>query len=162
MARQVYSSFHYADVWRANVVRNSNTVKSTATETGFYDHSLWEEAKTKGDAAIKKLIDEGMTGASVTVVLIGSETHTRKWVLYEIQQSVASMGIVAIHINSIQDQNRNTKFAGPNPLDELQISSGPLAGRRLSSLYKTYDWIGDNGYQNAGTWIEDAAEAEGR
>jgi hypothetical protein len=163
MARHVYSSFHYDDVWRANVVRNSNTIKAAGTEVGFYDHSLWEEAKTKGPAAIQKLIDSGMAGAGVTIVLIGSKTYERPWVLYEIEKSHADgMGLLGIHMNSIRDQSANAKWNGPNPLDYV-TAPGPYGGsQQLSRLYSTYDWIGNNGYQNAGVWIEAAATAAGR
>jgi hypothetical protein len=66
MARRVFFSFHYQnDVWRANQVRNSHIVDGTAA-AGFQDGSLWEEAKKKGDAAIKKLIDDGLSGTTVT------------------------------------------------------------------------------------------------
>jgi hypothetical protein len=163
MARQVYASFHYADIWRANVVRKSSTVRAAGTEVGFYDHSLWEKAKTKGDAAIKRLIDEGMVGAGVTMVLVGSETYMRPWVLYEIEKSHADgMGVVAVHINSIRGQDQLTKSIGPNPLDYVSVPQGVWGKQPLSALYRTYDWVSDNGYANAGSWIDEAARAAGR
>ena len=57
MARRVFFSFHYADIMNANIVRMSGQFKPTS-ETGFYDKSLWEEAETKGKAALQKLIDD--------------------------------------------------------------------------------------------------------
>lgn len=163
MARQVYSSFHYADVWRANVVRNSGTVKAVGKEVGFYDHSLWENAKARGKAAIQKLIDDGMKGAGVTIVLIGTETHTRPWVIYEIKQTHAlGMGMVGIHLNSIKDREKRTKRLGTNPFSQLYVEGTHGNRTYLTKLYKTYDWIADDGYQNAGTWIEAAAKAAGR
>lgn len=77
MARRVFFSFHYQrDVWRANVVRKSGEFIGTAA-AGFQDASLWEEAKRKGDAAIKKLIDDNLDGTTVTCVLIGAESWVR-------------------------------------------------------------------------------------
>ncbi len=68
--RHVFFSFHYQrDVWRANMVRNSGAVIGEAA-AGFRDASLWEEAKRKGDKAIKDLIDEGLKGTTITVVLM--------------------------------------------------------------------------------------------
>src|SRR4051794_20392271 len=98
MARQVFFSFHYQrDVQRANVVRNSQTIRDTDEVVGYYDHSLWEEAQTSGAAAVKALIDAGLKGASVTAVLIGAGTYSRKWVLYEIMESHnAGMGLLGI------------------------------------------------------------------
>ncbi len=87
MARHVFFSFHYQrDIWRANVVRNS-WVTQDREAAGFWDESLWEEAQKKGDAAIKRMIDEGLKNTSVTVVLIGAETSGRKYVRYELQES---------------------------------------------------------------------------
>ena len=54
MARRVFFSFHYDDIMNANIVRMSGQFKPTA-DTGFYDASLWESAKTQGDAAIRTL-----------------------------------------------------------------------------------------------------------
>ncbi len=60
MARRVFFSFHYQrDIFRVNQIRNIPEIISAAA-AGFHDASLWEEAKKKGDAAIKKLIDEGL------------------------------------------------------------------------------------------------------
>jgi hypothetical protein len=163
MARHLYSSFHYADIWRANVVRNSNALKQTGDEVGFYDHSLWEDAKTKGNAAIQRLIDRGLKGAGVTVVLIGSGTYERRWVLYEIEKSHADgMGLLAIHINGIRDQSGRSKLRGRNPLDRVRVPGGFLGPRRLSSIYSTYDWVADDGYRNIGSWVESAAKRAGR
>ena len=84
MARRAFFSFHYErDIWRTNVVRNSGVVEGSAA-AGFHDASLWEEAKKKSDAEVKKLIDKGLLGTSVTIVLIGAETSTRTFVDYEI------------------------------------------------------------------------------
>ena len=48
MARRVFFSFHYErDIWRVNVVRNSWLTKGREA-AGFWDASLWEEAKKKG------------------------------------------------------------------------------------------------------------------
>jgi len=33
---------------------------------------------------------------------------------------------------------------------------------RFSSMYRTYDWKYDDGYNNLGTWVEDAAKQAGR
>jgi hypothetical protein len=55
MPRKVFFSFHYErDIWRTNVVRNSGVVEEGSAAAGFYDASLWEETKKKGDAEVKK------------------------------------------------------------------------------------------------------------
>lgn len=145
MARKVFFSFHYGrDISRANVVRNSWLTKDKGT-AGFIDASLWEEAKAKGDAAIKKLIDDQMIGTTVTAVLIGSETAQRTYVKYEIAKSLErGNGLLGIYIHNIKDLNGNTASKGTNP---------------LADGFPTYDWVVGNGYANLGTWVEAAYKA---
>ncbi len=127
MARKVYFSFHYQDVadFRANVVRNSGTFGRRSIH--FHDASIWEEAPEKKVATIKKLIDDSLIGLSVTCVLIGSETYTRRWVRYEIIKSfVEKKGLLGVGINWIKGKNKKTKFwPGKNPFEylKLQIST---------------------------------------
>ncbi len=145
MARKVFFSFHYGrDISRANVVRNSWLTKDKGT-AGFIDASLWEEAKAKGDASIKKLIDDQMIGTTVTAVLIGSETAQRTYVKYEIAKSLErGNGLLGIYIHNIKDLNGNVAAKGANP---------------LAAGYPTYDWVIGNGYANLGTWVEAAYKA---
>ena len=116
MARRVFFSFHYQrDIWRVNQIRNIPNVTGCAA-AGFQDASLWEEAKKKGDAAIKKLIDEGLKNTSVTVVCIGAKTAGRKYINYEIEQSIKrGNGIVGIQIHGVKDSNGNTDTVGEIP-----------------------------------------------
>ena len=53
MARRTFFSFDYRYVWKVNQIRSLVNVIPTAA-AGFQDASLWEEAKKKSDAAIKK------------------------------------------------------------------------------------------------------------
>ena len=77
MDRRVFFSFNYEkDIWRVNQIRNIPNVIGTA-RAGFADAGLWEEAKKKGDAAIKKMIDDALVGNSVTVVCITHGTAAR-------------------------------------------------------------------------------------
>ena len=57
MANRVFFRFHYQDVidFRANVVRNHWLTKPDRQEAGFFDASLWEDVKKKGDISIKRL-----------------------------------------------------------------------------------------------------------
>jgi hypothetical protein len=143
LARKVFFSFHFdRDSWRVAQVRNSNVV-SGYDKNPFYDKADWEAVKKKGEAAVKKWIDDQLKGTSVTVVLIGQETSTRPWVKYEIEQSVAlGKGLIGIDISKISDSSGQTDETGANPLP---------AG------YPYYRWNNDNGRENLGAWIEDAA-----
>ena len=162
MARRVFFSFHYErDIWRANVVRNS-WVTQDREAAGFWDASLWEEAKKKGKEAIKKMINEGLKGTSVTAVLIGKETSNREWVMYEIKSSYAiGNGLLGVYIHNIKDNEENTDSKGNNPFDTLYIEKDD---KRIyfSEMYNTYDWVIDNGYNNFGDWLEYAAANAGR
>lgn len=147
MARRVFFSFHYQkDIWRANVVRNSNVVDGSAA-AGFQDASLWEEAKRKGDAAIKKMIDDALVGTTVTAVLIGGETAQREYVTYEIEQSIAKgNGLLGIHIDQIEDQKGHTSARGAVP-EALSKAGAPV-----------YVWDKDC----FGEWVEAAAKNAGK
>jgi hypothetical protein len=136
MPRHVFFSFHYDDIMNANIVRMSGQFKPTKS-TGFYDKSLWEEAKRKGDTAIKRLIYEGLENTSVTCFLIGGETHKRKYCKYELEQSLElRKGILGILL--------------PN-----QDKHGP---KWISNHGKVYTWNHDRFPE----WVEKAARDAGR
>jgi len=124
MARRVYFALHYEDVkdFRANVVRMSWVTKPDREIAGFYDASLWEEAKKKGELGIKRLINSGLENTSVTAVLIGTETFSRRWVRYEIAKSFErGNGLIGIFIHNIPDKFKMTVQQGPNPFDYLHF-----------------------------------------
>lgn len=141
MARKVFFSFHYQrDIWRASNIRNSGVVEGQAA-AGFSDASIWEEAKKKGDATIKKMIDDALIGTSVTAVLIGAQTANRKYVNYEIEKSIErGNGILGIYIYNIKDQNGNTDTIGAIP---QKLKDGG---------YNVYTWD----RSKFGDWVEAA------
>ena len=148
MARRVFFSFHYQrDIWRVNQIRNMHNVIGCAA-AGFQDASLWEKSKKEGDAAIKKLIDDGLVGTTVTVVCVGAETANRKYINYEIDQSIArGNGIVAIQIHELKDKDGKSDSAGTIP---SKIEKGG---------YKAYKYVDAD---KLGKRIEEAAEAAGK
>jgi hypothetical protein len=122
MARKIFFSFHYEDVksFRVNVVRNSWVVNKNQ-QASFFDGSLWESVKLKGENALKSLIDNiGLKNTSVTAILIGAETHSRRWVRYEILKSFEKgNGIFGVYINRIKGKDGRIQAKGVNPLDKL-------------------------------------------
>jgi len=129
---------------------------------GFWDASLWEEAKKKGDEAIKRMINKGLKGTSVTAVLIGAKTSTRKWVRYEIIKSHKQKnGLFGVHIHNIKDKNGYTDTKGNNPFDYIFIEKDGIRVY-FSKIYPTYDWVYGDGYKNFGKWVEKAAQKAGR
>jgi hypothetical protein len=141
MARRVFFSFHYQrDLWRVNVVRNSGAIEGVSA-AGFHDESLWEETKRKGDDAVRRLIDRGLSGTSVTVVLIGAETANRRYISYEIEKSIEHRnGLLGVRINNIKDKDGRTDPPGAIPA-ALINAGAPI-----------YKWE----YGKIGEWVEKA------
>jgi hypothetical protein len=142
MARRVFFSFHYQnDIFRVNIVRKSGVVLGNSA-AGFQDASLWEKTKKQGTAAVKKLIDRGLEGTTVTCVLIGQKTANRRYVTYEIEQSVKrGNGLLGIHINGIKDIKGDSNFWRGDVPAALEKYNAPI-----------YDWD-----QNSfGEWVEKA------
>lgn len=148
MARRVFFSFHYQrDVWRVNQIRNLDQVVGVAA-AGFADASLWEEAKKKGGSAIQAMIDEGLKNTSVTVVCIGSATSGRKYIDYEISQSIArSNAIIGVQIHHLKNSAGNTDTAGATP------------AKLVTAKAKIYKYVD---HASLKKWIEDAATAAGK
>jgi hypothetical protein len=145
MARKVFFSFHYdRDAWRVGVVRNSNVIKEFPKSTYYHDKAEWESIKRQGDAAVQRWIDAQLSGTSVTVVLIGQETASRKWVKYEIAKSIElGHGLIGVKINKIENSRGETDSDGANP---------------LPGGYKVYLWNNNKGAENLARWIEQAAQ----
>lgn len=139
--RHVYFSFHYADVWKVNQIRNSGVVGG-ARSAGFADRSLWEEAKAKNRRELEKMIADGLTGTSVTAVLIGRETATRPWVRYEIEQSFErGNALLGVHLHTVKGTDRRTAKPGSVP---------PLLKQHGANVYS---WTNAKDF---GEWVEAA------
>jgi len=163
MARKVFFSFHYErDIWRASQIRNSWVTKPDRESAGFWDAASWEEVKKKGKEAILQWINEQFEGTSVTAILIGTETNNREYVDYEIQESrKKGNGMLGIYIHNIKNSTGMTDIKGKNPFDYWYTTVGGQK-QYFSTMYSTYDWVYDNGYENIGDWIEKAAKDAGR
>lgn len=148
MSRRVFFSFHYQrDIWRVNQIRNVGQIVGTAA-AGFHDASLWEEAKRKGDAAIKAMIDAALANTSVTVVCIGAATAGRRYINYEIARSVArGNGLLGIQIHELKDRYGQADLAGATPA-ALTNAGAPV--------YKYVD------HERLAARVEEAARAAGR
>lgn len=163
MARRVYFAFHYQnDISRVNVVRNSWLTHEGREDAGFFDASLWEKAKKTGDDTIKRMINNGLDGTTVTVFLLGSQTAERKWVRYELEKSYErGNGMLAIRIHKIKNFQGQTALNGANIFDQFHITDSNGTLTYLSSLYPIYDWVDNDGYANLGDWVEKAAKKAG-
>lgn len=147
MARRTFFSFHYKYVWKVNQIRNMPNITGIAA-AGFQDASLWEEAKKKGYKEIKSMIDKGLENTSVTVVFVTYGTTNRKYINYEIDQSIArGNGLVAVQIHHLKDQNGDTGSAGAIP---AQIEANG---------FKAYKYTDK---EALASWIEEAANLAGK
>lgn len=163
MARRVFFSFHYErDIRRVVQVRNSWVVRAKGETQPFLDKAEWESIKRTGPTEIERWIEKQMEGTSVTVVLFGRETFNRDWVKHEIRRSYElGKGIVAVDIHQIKDPKAGADLPGQNPL--LHWNAKQVSGSvPFTELYKTYNWVSDDGYNNLSSWIEAAAKAVGR
>lgn len=144
MAKRIFFSFHYDDVktFRANVVRNHWLTKEDRKDAGFFDASIWEDAKRHGDDSVKRLINSNLENTSVTCVLIGSQTFERRWVKYEILKSYyRDNSLFGIHINSIKDKNQLTFTQGKNPFDYLGLVVDTDGSKFTYYEYNGNDWV---------------------
>jgi hypothetical protein len=147
MARRVFFSFHYKYVWKVNQIRSIPNITGTAA-AGFQDASLWEEAKKKGDNTIKSMIDKALENTSVTVVFVTYGTTNRKFINYEIDQSLArGNGIVAVQIHHLKDQNGETG------------SPGAIPSQIEANGFKAYKYTTK---ESLSKWIEEAAKLAGK
>lgn len=163
MKRQVFFSFHYGnDVWRVGQIRNIGTIEGQE----IFSDNGWEKVRLKSDAAIKAWIDKELNMRSCVVVLIGSETASRKWVQYEIEQAwKRGKGIVGIYINKLKNSQGEQDRKGNNPFNQfcidktfnyITLNSIPADENEinLGSICKTFDSI----YQHSDNVYNDIKE----
>ena len=147
MARRVFFSFDYRQVWRVNQIRSMPNIIGTAA-AGFQDASLWEQAKKTGDHAIKRMIDEGLKNTSVTVVFIVYGTAGRKWIEYEIDKSLGrGNGLVGVQIHLL-------KY-----LDGSTATAGAIPSKIERNGFKAYKYTNKDALAR---WIEEAAKIAGK
>lgn len=160
MARKVFFSFHYADVWRVMQIRNCWVVRGEKEATGFVDKADFEKVERQGAKAITNWIDDQLTGTSTTIVLIGQETASRPYVRYEILQSYnRGNGLLGIRIHNMKDEKGESQwFGGSNPFDAVEVEGGIFGNTALSNklAIPIYDWATDDGRKNIASWIDRA------
>lgn len=135
MAREpVFYSFHFDnDVFRVQQVRNMGVIEENAPVSP----NEWEQIRRKGDASIQKWIDDNMAYRRCVVVLVGSDTASRRWVHYEIKKAYDSgKGLFGVYIHNLKDPRNGTSRQGANPFDGFTINNGQ---QKLSSVIPCYD-----------------------
>lgn len=156
MARKVFFSFHFDnDFWRTQQVRQMNALEGNPLATP----NAWEDVKRKGDDSIKKWISDEMVGRTCAIVLVGSQTSSRKWVKYEIERAWADKrAVLGIRVHKLLDTSSNPSTAGANPFTGLTVGGTSLGsvvtlkdptGADSKAVYKTIS-------ENIEGWIESA------
>ncbi len=121
MAKSVFYSFHYdRDVQRVQLVRNINALEGQP----LLNSQNWEEVRRKGDAAIQRWINDEMAYKKAVVVLIGQQTASRPWVIYEIEKAWADKKpLLGVRIHGLSSFGTTDK-AGPNPFEKTSVGAG--------------------------------------
>lgn len=152
--RKIFYSFHFDnDVMRVQLVRNMGVVEGNTPVSP----NTWEEVKKKGSKSIETWIDDNMHGKSAVIVLIGTETHKRPWVKYEIQKAWEDgRGLLGIHVHNLKCPRNGTCSKGTNPFDQFDFkkSNGVIVRPAV------YDPPASNAYNhisaNLSSWVETA------
>ena len=111
MARGIFFSFHYErDILQVHVFRNHYLTKGGYSVAGYWDRSLWEDAKRTGAVAVKRMIDNGL------------RDHGNRG-FYRVYDGTASMRALR---NSEESQKRKRI---PLYQDSWHPGHGPLASR---------------------------------
>ena len=118
--------------------------------------NTWEEVKRKGKSTIETWIDNNMKGRSCVIVLIGTDTHKRPWVEYEINKAWRDgKSIFGIHVHNLSCPNNGKSAKGTNPFDAITFTRGGTV-----IVPKVYDPKASDAYNhiasNLAAWVEAA------
>ena len=79
---------------------------------------------------------------------------------FEIKESYKrGNGLLGVYIHNIKSINGLPDPMGRNPFDFIYFENPRTY---FSSLYPTYDYVNDDGYNHLGEWIESAARKAGK
>jgi hypothetical protein len=157
MAKEpVFYSFHYDnDVFRVQQIRNMGVIDGNEPVSP----NDWEQVKRAGDAAVERWIDDSLKYKRCVVVLIGSETASRKWVKHEIKRAwELDKGLFGIHIHNLRCPRTGTCCKGANPFNNWNVN-----GQSMANLVRCYDPIAEDAYReisrNISSWVAQAIES---
>lgn len=157
MAINVFFTFHYEqDLWRARVIQQA-WLRQGGEALGFWDEPTWQRARSSERHL--ELIDEAVTDAAVTVVLVTQGTSDQGYVQYAVRKShQEGKGLLAVYFHNIQDPEGRKSPIGNTQFGELEVDAN---NTRVFfwQRYPTYRWIIDDGPRNLKHWIEEAAHA---
>jgi hypothetical protein len=140
--RRVFFSFHYQrDIQRVQQIRQHWVTKETHKAAGYFDGSLEEKARTEGATAVKRLINGSLFGCSVLCVIIGAETFTRRWVLYEIFKAISDgMGVFGIRTDGMKTMDGSYDAPAVTPFQVLRYDAQPI-GVLQPCVFQNGQWF---------------------
>ena len=134
MSKSVFYSFYYdRDVHRVQLVRNINAIEGKPALNG----QEWEQVRTSSKATVVKWIAEQMSYKRAVVVLIGYETASRPWVIYEIEKAwAAKKPLLGVRIHGLSSMG-SVDSPGPDPFAKADgVSRVPIFDPTVK------DWFG--------------------
>ncbi|MEX2411753.1 MAG: TIR domain-containing protein [Candidatus Paceibacterota bacterium] len=145
MTRKIFYSFRFNDdVMRVQQIRNIGIIEDNKPVTP----NKWEQIKLGGDPAIQRWIDENISRSSCVVVLVGSNTHSSRWVKYEIRKAWdEAKGLVGIYIHNLRDPRTGASTKGLNPFSHISLKNGKKLSEYITVYdpgYDAYNWIAQN------------------
>ena len=149
--RQVFFSFHFNnDVMRVQQIRNIGVIEGNTPVTS----NNWEDIKRNGEAAIQRWINTNMQNKSCVIVLIGSETASRKWVKYEIKKAWEDgRALLGIYIHNINCPRNGKSTKGSNPFNTYNID-----GVSMADIVPCYNPSSNNAYNDIANNIDSLIE----
>lgn len=137
--KKAFFSFYYDDdSWRAQMIRNMGKV----TGNEILEPNDWEQVKRNGKQSIENWIKKQINASDVVIVLIGTNTYKREWVLYEIQYALENnKKVIGIHIHNLKDSNGQTASKGKNPIELVNHYMKNYATILDPSSYNAYKEI---------------------
>lgn len=120
MPKTVFYSFHYErDVHRVQLVRNINALEGQP----ILNAQDWEQVRRGGTQAIQQWIHDQMAYKKAVIVLIGQETASRPWVIYEIEKAwYDKKPLLGIRIHGLSSMGSIDR-PGPNPFEKAKIGA---------------------------------------
>jgi hypothetical protein len=100
VARRIFISYQHSDQMKAKGFNLLQWNKNVDLE--FVGRHLLDPVDSNNEPYIKQKILEQLKGSSVTIVLVGKETHKSEWVKWEIERSVDKdnpNGVLAIRLD---------------------------------------------------------------
>ena len=151
----VFYSFHYDnDVFRVQQIRNMGAVDGNEPVSP----NDWEQVKRKGDAAVERWIDENMKYKRCVIVLIGSETASRKWVKHEIKRAwELKKGLFGIYIQNLKCPRNGTCSKGANPFTNWNVNGQSMAHLITCHDPGIWDAYGEIS-RNMASWVSQAID----